>query len=55
LKLHPWDTAAAVVMVEEAGGKLTRTNGRPYSIFDKDILASNGHLHRAMQSALHGR
>jgi len=55
LKLHPWDTAAAVVMVDEAGGKITRTNGKPYSIFDKDILASNGYLHRVMKAALHGR
>jgi myo-inositol-1(or 4)-monophosphatase len=55
LKLHPWDTAAAVVLVEEAGGKITRTNGKSFSIFDKDILASNGHLHRGMKAALHGR
>jgi myo-inositol-1(or 4)-monophosphatase len=53
--LHPWDTAAAKLIVEEAGGKVTRLNGKPYSIFDPDILASNGHLHRTMRTVLTGR
>jgi len=52
LKLHPWDTAAAVVIVEEAGGKVTRLNGKPYSIFDRDLLASNRKLHAAMSAVL---
>jgi myo-inositol-1(or 4)-monophosphatase len=52
LKLHPWDTAAAVVVVQEAGGKITRLDGKPYSIFDKEILATNGKLHRAMSRVL---
>lgn len=52
LYLHPWDTAAAMLIVEEAGGKVTRMNGRKYSIFDKDIMASNGLIHRAMQAVL---
>ena len=55
LYLHPWDTAAAVVIVAEAGGRVTRLDGRAYSVFDKDILASNGHLHRSMKAILHGR
>ncbi len=55
LKLHPWDTAAAVLVVEEAGGKVSRLDGRSYSIFDKDVLASNSHLHRSMQAILSGR
>jgi len=55
LKLHPWDTAAARLIVEEAGGRVTRLNGRPFSIFDKDILATNGRLHRAMQKVLTGK
>lgn len=55
LKLHPWDTAAAALIVEEAGGRLSRMDGRPYSIFHADLLASNGHLHNAMIRALHSR
>ena len=55
LKLCPWDTAAASLIVTEAGGKLSRVDGSPYSIFGPDLLASNTHLHKAMQKALHAR
>lgn len=55
LKLHPWDTAAATLLVTEAGGKVTRMDGRPYSIFHKEILASNGHIHTQMKNALTGK
>ncbi|MEW6050340.1 MAG: inositol monophosphatase family protein [Candidatus Zixiibacteriota bacterium] len=55
LKLHPWDTAAAVLVLIEAGGRATRINGSEYSIFDPDMLASNGHLHRVMSHVLNGR
>jgi len=55
LHLHPWDTAAARLIVEEAGGRVTRLSGERFSIFDKDILASNGRLHRQMQKVLTGR
>ena len=54
LKLHPWDSAAAMLMVAEAGGRVTRMNGKKYTIFDKDLLASNGHLHVAMRKVLAG-
>jgi len=52
LKLHPWDTAAAKLIVEAAGGMISRINGQTYSIFDKDLLASNGRLHQAMKRVL---
>ena len=55
LYLHPWDTAAAIVFVEEAGGKATQMNGNPYSIFHQSILAANPRLHRAMLKALSGK
>jgi len=55
LKLHPWDTAAAKVIVQSAGGRISRITGEKYSIFDKDILASNGKIHRAMQKVLEGK
>ena len=50
--LHPWDTAAAIVIVKEAGGKVTQTDGSKYSIFDKEILASNGKIHSSMMTVL---
>ena len=52
LKLHPWDTAAGTVIVQDAGGKVTDFAGRKYSIYDKYILASNVHLHGRMKKVL---
>jgi myo-inositol-1(or 4)-monophosphatase len=55
LKLSPWDTAAGRLIVEEAGGKVTDFKGRPYSIYDKYIIASNGHIHSQMKKILSGK
>ncbi len=52
LGLHPWDSAASIVIVQEAGGKVTQLDGGPYSIYNFGILASNGRLHRQMQKVL---
>ncbi len=46
--LNPWDTAAGVVLVEEAGGKITDMQGRPYVLGGDSILASNGLIHEEM-------
>ncbi|MDX1412265.1 MAG: inositol monophosphatase family protein [Nitrospirales bacterium] len=51
--LHPWDTAAGTLIVEEAGGKVTHYKGEPFSIYGKEIVASNGIIHQEMVSALH--
>jgi myo-inositol-1(or 4)-monophosphatase len=48
MKLHPWDAAAASLMVTEAGGKVTDFKGNPYSIYSDEMLASNGLLHGQM-------
>lgn len=53
--LHPWDTAAAALIVEQAGGKVSRIGGKRFSIFDSDILASNGRIHTSMKAVLTGR
>ncbi len=45
VELYPWDTAAGVVILEEAGGKVTKFDGSKFSIFDKEIAASNGKVH----------
>ena len=50
--LQPWDTVAASLIVEEAGGKVSDFQGRPYSHYQKEILASNKHLHSAMLQVL---
>jgi myo-inositol-1(or 4)-monophosphatase len=46
--LRPWDTAAGVVIVEEAGGSVTDLGGRPYEIGGASILATNGLIHGEM-------
>ena len=43
--LNPWDTAAGVLIVEEAGGKVTRFDGSPFEINSRETLASNGVIH----------
>ena len=44
-KLNPWDTAAGVLLVQEAGGKVTRFDGGPFRLDSREVLASNGHIH----------
>ena len=50
--LHPWDMAAAVLLVEEAGGRVTDYADAPVRLFDGEIVASNGKLHAAMVEAI---
>jgi len=44
--LKPWDIAAGSLIIEEAGGKITDTNGNPIDLFGADILASNSKIHK---------
>ena len=46
--LYPWDSAAGILLVEEAGGKVSRMDGKPYNIYDKQILATNNLIHDEM-------
>ena len=46
--LNPWDTAAGVLIVEEAGGKVTDFNGGPFQLNSRETLASNGLVHPAL-------
>lgn len=52
LKLRPWDTAAGSLILTEAGGKLSDFSGKPFSIYDSEMLASNGKIHREMIDVL---
>lgn len=45
LYLGPWDIAAGALIVEEAGGEVTATDGSPFSARRGNVLASNGLLH----------
>jgi len=46
--LNPWDTAAGVLIVEEAGGTVTRFDGAPFELNSRETVASNGLIHDAM-------
>ena len=52
LNLQPWDTAAGRIILEEAGGRVTNFGGKPFSIYEKEILASNGRVHEEMLAVL---
>jgi myo-inositol-1(or 4)-monophosphatase len=47
--LHPWDTAAGVLLVREAGGLVTNFSGQPYRPGDYETLASNGRIHAELR------
>lgn len=46
--LSSWDVAAGYLIVQEAGGVITNFEGAPYDVFDKETLATNGHIHQDM-------
>lgn len=46
--LNPWDTAAGVLLVEEAGGKVSDFKGGPFQLNSRETLASNGLVHQAL-------
>jgi len=48
LKLKPWDVAAGVLLVREAGGTVTTFDGTEYDVFNHRIVASNGLIHEEM-------
>lgn len=51
--LKPWDMAAGVLIVEEAGGRITQTGGGDFHLEIPDLLASNGtEIHAALSRLL---
>ena len=50
--LSPWDIAAGIVLVEEAGGTVTAYDRSPLNISSGRILATNGPLHSSLSQAL---
>ncbi len=46
--LNPWDMAAGVLLIQEAGGRVTNFNDEPLSIYTKKVLATNGLVHGEM-------
>lgn len=50
--LNPWDVAAGVLLIEEAGGRVTYYDDTPFSIYAPPICASNGLIHEQMLTVL---
>lgn len=46
--LWPWDVAAGILLVTEAGGRASNFEGHPPALDDGRLVASNGHIHRAL-------
>ena len=53
--LKPWDTAAGVLIVEEAGGRVSNFRGRPFKVRGRETLASNGLVHEGLLSEFDAR
>ena len=51
----PWDVAAGALLVTEAGGRVTDGKGRPFTLEQSTILASNGRIHPRLITALNSR
>lgn len=54
LELNPWDYAAGSLIVMEAGGKITDAQGKKYNLMMKNIVASNGKIHKDMIKIMNG-
>jgi myo-inositol-1(or 4)-monophosphatase len=52
MKLSPWDKAAGMMIVEEAGGALTDFAGTPLTLSGLQNLATNGLIHEEMLKSL---
>ncbi|MGB5873919.1 MAG: inositol monophosphatase family protein [Bacteroidota bacterium] len=52
VSLNPWDMAAGVLLVQEAGGRVTDFYGAGPNIYRKQVLATNGRLHDALMEIL---
>ncbi|RPJ17746.1 MAG: inositol monophosphatase [Desulfobacteraceae bacterium] len=50
--LKPWDTAAGLIIVREAGGEISDFSGSSYNIYKNEILATNGKIHKEMLELL---
>lgn len=52
--LWPWDTAAGLIIAQEAGAKVSQYNGEAYTVYEKEIVIANPHLHGEMVKKITG-
>ena len=48
INLKPWDVAAGILMVKEAGGTVSRSDGKAYTLDERILVASNGRIQEAI-------
>jgi len=48
IDLKPWDVAAGILIVQEAGGQISNVDDQPFDFDDKSIVASNGKVHQQL-------
>lgn len=52
LKLKPWDMAAGMLLVQEAGGRVTDRIGKPTDVYTLSVVATNGIIHDQLVDVL---
>ncbi|HAY34757.1 MAG TPA: inositol monophosphatase family protein [Ignavibacteria bacterium] len=53
--LNAWDVAAGYLILTEAGGKVTDFTGKEFSVYGKQILATNGNVHEQMMEVINNQ
>jgi myo-inositol-1(or 4)-monophosphatase len=51
----PWDTVAGILLVEEAGGKVTDYCGRRWTMKSEDLVATNSAIHKEIIKITKGK
>lgn len=52
--MKPWDMAAGLLLIQEAGGRVTDIEGRPWQPWIENVLVSNGQLHQTLLDLMAG-
>lgn len=55
VKLSPWDMAAGIVLVREAGGLVSGFQKDTFSLYGQELVATNGRIHRQLLDVIHQR
>ena len=50
--LNLWDISSGILLVQEAGGRISRMNGEDWTVHSRDILASNTKIHDLLMKKL---
>ncbi|MEX1031372.1 MAG: inositol monophosphatase family protein [Paenibacillaceae bacterium] len=50
--LNSWDIAAGALLISESGGTVSDTEGQPFTLATRNILATNGHVHQELMDEL---